>query len=305
MTAVRDKLVGLIGIGLMGTAFAGRLLNAGFDVLGFDIDAAKRAQLGAMGGRAAGSVAEIGSACRRVLISVYDTDQVEAVVAGEGGLLGALPTDAGRRFALSASTCEPDRIAALAARAAARGLTLLDTPVSGTSDQLAKGEGVGLLGGDGAALEAVDDVLAAVYPSRHRIGGAGDATRAKLAINLILGLNRAALAEGLVYAERLGLDAAAFLDLARRSAAYSQVMDKKGAKMLRRDFQAQGRIRQSLKDQHLILAEAERRGQELPLVRTHVALLEGCIAHGEQDWDNSAVIEEIRRRRQDPRDRRP
>jgi 3-hydroxyisobutyrate dehydrogenase-like beta-hydroxyacid dehydrogenase len=292
-----ERTVGLLGIGLMGTAFAGRLLGAGFDVMGFDVDPAKGAALARMGGRAAASVAEVGRSCRRILLSVYDTSQVEAVVEGADGIIAAMGEAPGPRIVLSASTCEPERIAALAARAAPRGVTLLDTPVSGTSDQLAKGEGVGLLGGDGDALAAVDDVLAAVYPQRFRIGGAGDATRAKLAINLILGLNRAALAEGLVFAERLGLDPAAFLEVARGSAAYSQVMDKKGAKMLRRDFAAQGRVRQSLKDQTLILEAAARAGQDLPLVTVHADLLRGCIAQGEADWDNSAVVEEIRRRR--------
>jgi 3-hydroxyisobutyrate dehydrogenase-like beta-hydroxyacid dehydrogenase len=249
-----------------------------------------------MGGRAAGSVAEVGRACRRILLSVYDTNQVETVIEGAGGLIEAMAAAPGPRIVLCASTCEPERLAALSARVEGQGLALLDTPVSGSSDQLAKGEGVGLLGGDGDALAAVEDVLEAVYPRRFRIGAAGDATKAKLAINLILGLNRAALAEGLVFAERLGLDPAAFFEVARGSAAYSQIMDKKGAKMLRRDFAAQGRVRQSLKDQRLILAAAERAGQALPLVSVHAALLEGCVAHGEAELDNSAVIEEIRRR---------
>jgi 3-hydroxyisobutyrate dehydrogenase-like beta-hydroxyacid dehydrogenase len=295
-TAVGGRTVGLVGIGLMGTAFAGRLVGAGFDVLGYDIDAAKRAAFERMGGRAAESVEAVGRACRRILLSVYDTSQVEAVVEGPGGLVEAMAAAAGPRFVLCASTCEPERLAALAARVEGQGLALLDTPVSGSSEQLAKGEGVGLLGGDGDTLAAVEDVLEAVYPRRFRIGGAGDATKAKLAINLILGINRAALAEGLVFAERLGLDPAAFLEVARGSAAYSQIMDKKGPKMLRRDFAAQGRVRQSLKDQRLILAAAERAGQPLPLVEVHAALLEGCLAHGEAELDNSAVIEEIRRR---------
>src|SRR5207253_902510 len=97
------------------------------------------------------------------------------------------------------------------------------------------------------------------------IGVLGDAGRAKLAINLILGLNRLALAEGLVFAERLGLDLARFLEIARASACWSQVMDVKGDKMVRGDFAPEGRVMQHLKDVRLILEQARRARQELPL----------------------------------------
>ena len=97
-----------------------------------------------------------------------------------------------------------------------------------------------------------------MFPTYFHIGKIGDGGRAKLAVNLILGLNRLALAEGLVFAERLGLDPAAFLKVARGSAAYSQVMDVKGAKMMRGEFAAEGRVTQHLKDVHLMLEQAER-----------------------------------------------
>src|SRR5215212_9234513 len=122
--------VGLIGIGLMGTALARRLLAAGFQVVGFDMDPAKRRALEDMGGRAAGSVVDVGRACSLVLVAVLTTDQVEQVVEGPDGLLAA-PTSAEARAALCFATCDPERIAALARRCAPLGLALLDTPVSG------------------------------------------------------------------------------------------------------------------------------------------------------------------------------
>jgi 3-hydroxyisobutyrate dehydrogenase-like beta-hydroxyacid dehydrogenase len=131
------------------------------------------------------------------------------------------------------------------------------------------------------------------------MGKIGDGGRAKLAVNLILGLNRLALAEGLVFAARLGLDEAAFLDVARSSAAASQVMDTKGPKMVARDFGPEGRVRQTLKDARLMIAQAHKIGQELPLLAVHAAVLEACLNRGEGERDNSIVIEEIRRRRRD------
>ncbi|HEY6995370.1 MAG TPA: NAD(P)-dependent oxidoreductase, partial [Xanthobacteraceae bacterium] len=213
--------VGLIGVGLLGRALAHRLRAAGFEVVGFDVDAAKSAKLAELGGRPVGSVADLARRCDPIVLAVFSTDQVEAVV--EGQLLPALGEGSGK-VVLCASTCDPDRIAALGWRVAPRGLRLLETPVSGASGQVSRGEGVGLIGGDPQVASAVEPVLRAMFPTYFHIGKVGDGGRAKLAVNLILGLNRLAMAEGLTFAERLGLDPAAFLDVARRSAAYSQVM---------------------------------------------------------------------------------
>lgn len=285
--------VGLVGVGLLGQALAHRLRAAGFEVVGFDVDAAKSAKLVELGVRPAGSVADLARRCDPIVLAVFSTDQVEAVV--EGQLLPALGEGSGK-VVLCASTCDPDRIAALGWRVAPRGVRLLETPVSGASGQVSRGEGVGLIGGDPQVASAVEPVLRAMFPTYFHIGKVGDGGRAKLAVNLILGLNRLAMAEGLTFAERLGLEPAAFLEVARRSAAYSQVMDVKGAKMTRGEFTPEGRVTQHLKDVHLMLEQAERAKQRLPLLEIHADVLEACVRQGEGDLDNSAVIKEIRRR---------
>jgi 3-hydroxyisobutyrate dehydrogenase-like beta-hydroxyacid dehydrogenase len=285
--------VGVIGIGLLGEAFVHRLRGAGFEVVGFDVDPGKTIKLAALGGHTALSVADLARRCDPIVLAVFSTDQVEAVVESE--LLPACGEGSGK-IVLCASTCDPERIAALGRRVATRGLRLLETPVSGASGQVSRGEGVGLIGGDPHVVAAVEPVLRAMFPTYFHIGEIGDGGRAKLAVNLILGLNRLAVAEGLVFAERLGLDPEAFLKVARSSAAYSQVMDIKGAKMICGEFAAEGRISQHLKDVHLMLEQAERVKQELPLLEIHADVLEACVRHGEADLDNSAVIKEIRRR---------
>jgi 3-hydroxyisobutyrate dehydrogenase-like beta-hydroxyacid dehydrogenase len=285
--------VGVIGIGLLGQAFVHRLRGAGLEVVGFDVDPGKTAKLADLGGHTALSVADLARRCDPIVLAVFSTDQVEAVVESE--LLPALGEGSGK-IVLCSSTCDPERIAALGQRVATRGLRLLETPVSGASGQVSRGEGVGLIGGDPHVVAAVEPVLRAMFPTYFHIGEIGDGGRAKLAVNLILGLNRLAVAEGLVFAERLGLDPEAFLKVARSSAAYSQVMDIKGAKMIRGEFAAEGRISQHLKDVHLMLEQAERVKQQLPLLEIHADVLEACVRHGEADLDNSAVIKEIRRR---------
>jgi 2-hydroxy-3-oxopropionate reductase len=284
--------IGVVGLGLMGTALAERLIGAGYGVVGFDIDGEKQGALERMGGTSAGSLLEVARRCDVLFLAVFDTSQVEAVVEE---LLAGVEPGSGKTI-LCASTCDPDRVAALAARAALHGLHLLDTPVSGTSAQVRQGQGVALVGGDPARLEEVAPILGAVFPAHFHMGPAGSAGRAKLAINLILGLNRLALAEGLVFAERLGLDPAHFLNVARRAASYSQVMDTKGPKMVRGDFSPEGRVRQTLKDVELTLAQARNLGQELLLARLNAEILQACVRNGEGDQDNSVVISEIRRR---------
>jgi len=277
----------------MGEVYARRLIDAGIPVSGFDIDPARRARLAGIGGHPASTIAELSGPAHCIIIAVFNTDQVEDVI--ENHLLPALG-EASNKIVLCMSTCDPDQVAALAARVMPRGIRYLDVPVSGTSDQVRRGDGVALIGGDIAIADEVKDVFDALFARRFHIGKIGDGGRAKLAVNLILGLNRLAMAEGLVFAERLGLDPAAFLDVARGSASYSQVMETKGPKMVSGDFSPEGRAKQTLKDVHLMLDQAAGIGQKLAMLEVHAEVLEACVRAGEADLDNSVVIKEVRRR---------
>ena len=290
MTAARQ--IGIAGLGLLGSALAHRLIASGFTPKGYDPDPAKVAALAKAGG-IAGGLDEV-ARCDVVLLAVFDTNQVEDVVGN--ALLPALNPGV-PKIVLCAATCDPDRIAILVEKVAPLGLRMIETPVSGSSGQVRNGEGVGLLGGDRDVIDSVADIIDAIYPKWFYMGPAGNGGRAKLAINHLLGLNRLVLAEGLVFAERLGLDPKSFLDVARQSAAYSQVMDIKGPKMVSGDYTPQGFIHQSLKDFKLIVEQAGKRGQDMPLASLNAEVLQACLARGEGERDNSAVIEEIRRRK--------
>jgi 3-hydroxyisobutyrate dehydrogenase-like beta-hydroxyacid dehydrogenase len=283
-------------VGLMGTAQAKRLLAAGFQVVGFDPAADARERLAGLGGRPLGSVAEVARTAPRVVLAVFDTTQVEDVLAGPDGVLSVPDAERKTRLAIVTSTCEPDRVEALAGRVAPLGLDVLEVPLSGTSASVETGDAVGLVGGPDALIARAEDMLAAICPRFYRMGAVGNGGRTKLAVNCVVGLNRAALAEGLVLAERMGLPLPAFFEAARGSAAYSQIMDTKGRKMVASDFEAQGRIRQSHKDFTLITAEAANKGQQLPMASAYLAYMKDCIAAGEAEWDNAAVIEAVRRK---------
>jgi len=286
------KTVGLVGIGLVGTAIAENLLANGFVVIGFARREVKRRELERLGGRVAESLGEVARAANRVILSLTDSDAVEEVVLGPGGLLEA---GVGLRVIIDTTTGEPERTETLARQLSDRDIQLLDAPISGSSEQIRRRHGVILVGGERTAYESCLDLFQILSQKHYYLGSPGAGSRAKLASNLILGLNRLVLAEGLVFAERLGLDLETFLAMARTTPAYSAAMDVKGKKMLQGDFTPQSRITQHHKDLRIMLEYAGRLGQELPLARLHKKILEQCITAGEGDLDTSAVIREIRR----------
>jgi 3-hydroxyisobutyrate dehydrogenase-like beta-hydroxyacid dehydrogenase len=291
--ATAPPVVGLVGLGLVGTALGGRLMQAGYDVLGHDHrDEACAAWRES--GRNTATLREIGAACATIVLAVFDTAGVLEVI--EGGLLDAdAPAVTTVQTIIDCSTGDPDALETLAARLALRGIDFIEAPLSGSSRQIAAGAATMLLGGEAAAIArcAPLQVLAA---ERIHVGGAGMGARAKLATNLVLGLNRAVLAEGLVFAEKLGIAPATFLQLVLATPARSDAALAKGEMMVNGEFTPpQSRIRQHLKDVDLMLAAAQATGQRLPLSEAHAELLRAAVEAGDGDLDNAAVVRQLRR----------
>jgi len=278
--------IGLVGLGLVGTAMAERLLAEQFKLVGFDIDSTKCEHLEQLGGKAVSNPAQVAEQADRIVLSLPNTEVVLEVVEGPEGILESktLP-----RYIIDTTTGDPEETAALAQRLARRGIHFLDAPFSGSSRQLRDKEIVFLVGGDKKAFEECKDIFDALGERVFYVGESGSGSKAKLAGNLILGLNRLALAEGLVFASKLGLDPEAFLELLKVTPAYSAAMNVKGRKMLDGDFQPQARLRQHHKDVSIILKYAEKLKQELPLSKVHLDVLEKAIAAGDGDLDNSRL----------------
>jgi 3-hydroxyisobutyrate dehydrogenase-like beta-hydroxyacid dehydrogenase len=160
--------------------------------------------------------------------------------------------------------------------------------------QFARGDALGLMGGDIRRFEELQNILDILVPKRQHIGEVGDAGKAKLAINLVLGLHRASMAEGLVFGKQLGLDPAKLLATLQLSAAASSVMPIKGPLMVNRDYEnPQSRVDQSLKDFHLIAELASEKSQHLPLAERYIQLLESELALGNGHLDNAIIFEAI------------
>jgi 3-hydroxyisobutyrate dehydrogenase-like beta-hydroxyacid dehydrogenase len=282
----------LLGCGLVGTAIAGRLAAAGFAVAAHDIDPARRLPVELAGGHWCASIDQAIDGATALLLALPDTDVAESTldaIVAAGRTLPPIVVDFG--------TDDPQRVAALAERLAARGSALIDAPLSGSSAQIAAGASVMMLGGSPAAIANAESLLDAVASQRFVLGSCGSGARAKLATNLVLGLNRAALAEGFAFAECLGLDLATFLALVRASPASSAAADAKGEKMLHREYQPQSRVRQHRKDVALMIDLAQRHGQRLPLTSAHQALLDAAVDAGDGELDNAAILETLRRMR--------
>jgi len=285
--------IGLIGLGLVGSAMAECLIADRSNVVGFDIDQAKCEFLEQLGGQVVNNPAQVAEQAERVILSLPDTEAVLQVVEGPGGIMEAKKVSG---YIIDTTTGEPDETVSLTKRLADRHVYFLDAPFSGSSRQLRDKEVVFMVGGDKAAYEKCMDIFQVLSANVFYLGASGNGSKAKLAGNLILGLNRLALAEGLVFAAKLGLEPKAFLELLKVTPAYSAAMDVKGEKMLKGDFTPQARLRQHRKDVSIMLKYAENLKQDLPLSKVHLEVLEKAIAAGDGDLDNSAVIREIERR---------
>ncbi len=296
VTAAADRPapepVGLVGLGLMGMALAERLhvsaaplrVGGGLDVWGYDIDPARNDLLVAAGGKVAASAADVASACSRILLSLPDSDVVEVVLAEMG------PSLIAGQIIIDTSTGDPERAVAVGRRLAERGVHYLDATISGSSQQVREGQAVVLAGGPAAAFDQCQDLFGAFARRWFHLGPCGSGSQMKLVSNLVLGLNRAALAEGLWLGKALGLDAQIVLTVLRESMAYSRIMDTKGEKMIRGDFTPQARLSQHHKDVRLMLQAAARAGTDLPLTRAHARLLELAESAGYGAQDNSAIL---------------
>lgn len=278
------RTVGLIGLGLLGSALAERLLAAGYDVLGYDLSAQRREELIAVGGRVADAAIDVARACDRVVLSLPDSDVVAKVISE------LQPALRNGQLIVDTTTGDPAESAALGAKLAGQGVGFLDATIAGSSVQVRAGQAIVMAGGEESAFASAREILSCCGKEVFHVGPWGSGARMKLVVNLVLGLNRAVLAEGLTLASALKLDLSTTLAILKASPAYSTVMDTKGEKMLSGDFAPQARLSQHLKDVRLILAAGVQTGAHLPLSIVHRQLLEWAEAAGLGELDNSAVI---------------
>lgn len=279
--------IGLIGMGLLGTALAERLILARVNVIGWDIVPERQEALASAGGICAKDAAVVFSKCDRILLSLPTHETVRDVLQSADGILRS------GQIVIDTSTGDPDAACEQASRLSRRGVEYLDATISGSSQQVHEGTAVFLIGGSDFAYISCLDIFEWLCFKSYHAGPAGSGARMKLVTNLVLGLNRAALAEGLCFARMLGLNLDQALFLLRESMSYSRTMDTKGEKMLHGNFTPEAKLSQHLKDVHLMLDAARQANSSLPLTEAHRRLLEAAVAQGLGDLDNSAIMKVI------------
>ena len=286
------KNIGFIGLGLMGSALTKNLMAEGFSVRGYDINPDRLREFAAGGGAPADSPADAARGADVVMTSLMTAEIVVEVVKGPRGVLETMRPGT---ILIDTSTIHPEASAALAADLRARGLTMLDATLSGTSTQAQRRDIVVLVGGDRAAFDACMPIFKAVGRSIYHLGPSGAGARTKLVVNMVLGLNRLALAEGLTLGLKQGLDGAKLLEVLKDSAAHSRAMDLKGERMLEGRFEPEGKLSQHLKDVGLMLEVGHALGAPLLMTAVHRQVLLAGVAEGRGDQDNSCVIAVLRR----------
>ncbi len=281
------KRIGIIGVGLLGSAVAHRLLKGGFAVTGYDTRPERVEALRPQGLQPAGSLTEAVAGAEAVFTILPSLESVQAVVRGPGGLA---ETARPGTIILQMSTISPSLTRALAEAAAARGLVFLDTPMSGTSSMVERGDCTIFVGGARAPAEACRPVFDAIAGKTVQVGAVGDASLAKLATNLLVGVNTVAVAEALVLGAKGGIEPARLLAVLRESAAGSRMLEVRGPLMVERRFDAQMKLDLFLKDFTLMLDEGRLLGAPLPLTSLARELCNAAGAAGRGQEDLAAVI---------------
>jgi 2-hydroxy-3-oxopropionate reductase len=282
------RRIGCVGLGLMGSGMARNLLSAGFSIIGYDSDPSKMEALVGKGFQKTDSPEGIASQVEAILLSLPNSRVVNDVVKEslklfERGEMGLILIDT--------TTADPVMSEELAARLRERGIEMLDAAVSGTSKMCAEKDVTFLVGGKEETFEKSGPLFSALGKQTFYMGENGTGAAAKLIVNLVLGLNRMALAEGLCLAGKAGMDPHRTLEVLKGSAAYSKAMDQKGLKMIEKDFlPPEGKLSFHLKDVGLMLDLGHRVNAPLILSGLHAQALRSEVAKGRGEWDNADII---------------
>lgn len=290
-SALPTPTVGVVGLGRMGRPMTHRLIDAGFDVIVFHRDHTRTESLVSHGARRATSVAELGAACDRVLLSLPDEGAVAQVVTGRGGLMSTPnPPD----MVIDTTTTSPAAARAMAADLVELGSVYVECPVSGSSRSASRGELTALLGGEEADLAAAAVILAPLTKARIRVGPVGAASAAKIALNIVVAGVSQAVNEALELAAVGGVPAHLLYAVLVQSAVSSPLLDYKRETFLGNSSEVAFTIDLMVKD----LGLAERLAQEttlnLPLLDTAVSSLRLAQEKGAGSQDFGALRRVLR-----------
>ena len=295
-TTTTATRIGFVGLGNMGGSMAARFLAAGYPVYGEDQDRDRARGLVHDGLEWRRTPREVAEAADVVFTSVPDDSVLELVASGPGGILAGLSA---RKIWVDMSTVSPNVSREIAKRAHAVGATMLDAPVSGSVPQVQAGTLTIMVGGDKQAYARVEPILRALGTPTH-IGENGQGLVLKLAINISLAVQVLAFAEGLLLAERAGIDRKLAVDVMTQSPIGSPMLKARGPLILDLPDEAWFDVRLMQKDIVLALDTGRELRVPLPTAATADELLTVARALGYERRDLAALYEVLARLTSDP-----
>ncbi len=286
--------IGFIGLGAMGAGIVPRLMAAGHTVTGWNRSKDKAAPLIKAGMRLAESPRAVAAASEIVFSIVTDAAAVRAIALGPDGIIAGLK--AGSIY-VDMSTIAPDVSRAVAHEFAAKGLAMLDAPISGSPITLAQGNASVMVGGDRKAFERVEPVLRAIGPKVTYIGQSGLAVQMKISVNLLLMVEVIAFGEAVALAEKGGVKRETAVDAILKSVAASPVLGYRGPFILEGKMPAVPLADVTLqqKDMLLALEQGRKLGSPVPLAAAANEMMNACRGLGIDHNDFVAAHEVYRR----------
>ena len=280
--------VGYVGLGVMGSGIAKRLLDAGHTVTGWNRTRDKAQPLLDAGMRWGDTPRKVAERCEIVFTMVTNTAAVQAVTEGPDGILAGL---APGKVYVDQSTASPDNTRALAARVAEIGADMLDAPVSGSVITLEQGKLSVMVGGGEAVFARVLPVLEAIGPKVFHVGPNGAAVTIKIASNLQLAVQMLAFSEGVLLAEKSGIPRAKAVEVLLGTVIASPMVNYRGPFVLEQPDEAWFNVNMMQKDMILALELGRQLDVPLPTTATTNELLTAARGMGLEEKDFSIVFD--------------
>ena len=281
--------LGFIGLGIMGAPMAQHLLAAGHEMF---VRTRSRVPDALRAATVCATNADVARAAEIILMMLPDTPDVGDVLFGEGGVATGLSKG---KLVIDMSSISPMETKRFAARINALGCDYLDAPVSGGEVGAKAASLTIMVGGPDAAFERAKPLFEKMGKNITLVGGNGDGQTTKVANQIIVALNIAAVSEALVFASKAGADPAKVQQALMGGFAASRILEVHGERMIKRTFVPGFRIRLHQKDLGLALQAARELGVSLPQTANAAQLMQTCAANGMADLDHSALVRSLER----------
>ncbi len=282
------KKVGFIGLGVMGKAMATHIARDGYPLTVFDIQKEPLAEMKKLGARVAGSAGEVGRESDTVIVMVRDYQQVKDVVFLPGGVLSGMRQGT---VLIITSTITPQDVIEVESAARERGVSVIDSPVSGGKAKADDASLSLMVGGDDAVVKENEGVLKAMGSNVFHVGEVGQGQAMKIVNQILVSANIASVAEAMVMAEKLGINLQTMYDVITRSAGTSEVLQMMGTSMLAKDFTPRATVDILVKDTGIIMDTARALDISLPVFSAVYQVYRMARARGLGPKDATSVLQ--------------